>query len=226
MTHVLVERGYPGRGLLATRTGDGLLWFAYFLTGRSAGSRSRELVVLDNGDVQVRDTGDRPYDSLRHYTAVARRGSWCVVGNGDQVVPLAEDLAAGVGELQAASRHSYEPDPPIHTSRIWLAHSSASASDCLVGSARRSVRGGDGADRTLLDVAQLTTGTGVLMTTYDGSVTDVRGTSAALDVVVLAASGEELLAEIWAALNPARRVAAVILRPDRHASPALFVGAD
>ena len=218
LTEVLRERGYPGRGCLAARTGDGRLQFGYFLTGRSAASRSRELIVLDAagdpGDLQVRDTSAGPHDALRHYVAAARRGPWCVVGNGDQVVPLAEDLAAGTAALDAWRRHTFEPDPPIFTSRIWLAHSTAGDVDCLVGHARRSDRGDGGTDLALASIQTLAPGTGVLLTTYDGSVTEVRAATAVVDVAVAAESGDELLAELWAVLDPGLRVAAVILRPD------------
>jgi IMP cyclohydrolase len=223
LAEVLSGRGYPGRGCLATRTQDGVLHFAYFLTGRSQASRARALAVLPSGDLQVRDTGHGPHDGLRHYTAVARRGSWFVVGNGDQVVPLAEDLARGVSEVRAGQAHAFEPDPPIFTPRIWMAHSSASDVDCLLGFARRSARGDGRTDRTLIQVESLIPGTGILMTTYDGSASEVHTTPSASDVTVDAVSGQRLLTEVWAGLDYGLRVAAVVLQPgDSRAEPLLI----
>lgn len=72
---------------------------------------SPELADADRGE----------HDALRHYVALARRGAWWVLGNGDQVVPIADDLAGGADLATAWGRHTFEPDPPIYTPRIWLA---------------------------------------------------------------------------------------------------------
>lgn len=210
----LQERPYPGRGCLVARTEDGVLRFVYFLTGRSSASRSRELVVSDNGDLEVRDTSAGSHDSLRHYTALARRADWCVLGNGEQVVPLAQDLAAGVGELGAWQRHAFEPDPPILTPRIWVAHSRTAAFDCLLGIARSSSRGEGLTDRVLLVLESVPAGTGVLLSTYTGTITDVRTAASAVDVQVTASDADGLLGDVWGALDPALRVGAATVRPD------------
>jgi hypothetical protein len=119
LKELLGTRPYPGRGLAVAKTRQGALQVVYFLTGRSDASRSRAIAILPNGDVAVQDTTSTScHDALRHYVAVARRQNWLVVGNGDQVVPLAEDLAGGTSITAAWSRHSNEPDPPIYTSRI------------------------------------------------------------------------------------------------------------
>jgi hypothetical protein len=52
------------------------------------------------------------------------------------------------------------------------------------------------------------------VTTYDGSATTLHATSHPVDITVTATSGEQLLADIWAALDPRLRIAAVVLRPD------------
>lgn len=206
---VLAARPYPGRGLLLARTADGELGVVYFLTGRSEGSRARALRVLDGGDVAVGDTSAGPHDALRHYVAVARRGSRLVVGNGDQVVPIAEALDAGQPVHVAWAAHSYEPDPPICTSRIWVVCDDDDDADGVLGVAKRSARGGDGTDRLLWSVGALGAGTAVVMTTYDGGVQDVRSTAAPVDAAAPAASLADLLDGVWEALDPALRVAAL-----------------
>lgn len=116
---ILGTRGYPGRGCVSARLADGRLYLAYFLTGRSEASRSRTVELQPSGDVQVRDTSGGDHDDLRHYVAAVRREGWTVVGNGDQVEPLASALAAGKDPASAWAEHTYEPDPPIFTPRIW-----------------------------------------------------------------------------------------------------------
>jgi IMP cyclohydrolase-like protein len=98
VSQTLESRPYPGRGCLAARSGNSRLSLVYILTGRSAASRNRKLIILDNGDVAVRDTAGTAlrHDLLRHYVAAARRRDWLVIGNGDQVVPRDESLASGL----------------------------------------------------------------------------------------------------------------------------------
>ena len=219
---VLADRPYPGRGVLLARADDGALGVVYFLTGRSEGSRRRALAVRPGGDVAVEDTSAGPHDALRHYVAVARRGTWLVVGNGDQVVPLAESLSSGESVPQAWSAHTYEPDPPIFTTRAWVALDSSSAADGVVGAARRSGRGDDGTDHLAWTAGHVAPGTGVLMTTYDGSTSEVRSTAAPVDVAAPAATLEALLDKVWEALDPALRVAALAVAAGSPDAPPLL----
>jgi len=220
----LHDRPYPGRGCVAAATSDGRLWFVYFLTGRSPASRCRDLNPLPGGDLQVRDTSDGAHDALRHYVAYARRGPWTVIGNGDQVIPLAEDLAGGASELSAWHRHDYEPDPPICTPRIWMAQH-ASTPYVVAGWARRSNRGDGASEHGLLSIPALPPGSGVLLTTYDGTREDPRSSATPLDVTVTADSGEQLLEQVWDRLDPDLRVAAVAVRPGQSAGTALLTHA-
>lgn len=215
---MLQSRPYPGRGVLAARRGDDELVFVYFLTGRSAASRSRRLDVLSNGDVAVVDTtGVGEFDALRHYVAGAQRVDWVVVGNGDQVVPIAEALAAGDEPLAAWSSHTYEFDPPIFTSRIWAAtRPGESRRECILGFARRSERRDAGVDRVAWSV-ELAPGTGVLMTTYDGTVDAVHATDRPVSVDIDAETVDGVLDEVWSALTEVR-VAAFAVVPDRFRS--------
>ena len=212
LADALRDRSYPGRGCLAARLADDSLWFTYFLTGRSDASRSRALEQHAGGDMHVVDTrsgGER--DALRHYVAAARRGRWTVVGNGDQVEPLVDALAASVEPAAAWAEHTFEPDPPIFTPRIWIC---ADAEErVLVGSARRSTRPDGSADRGLWMPETLAPRSGVLITTYAGTVEHVVTSGLPLDVEVQAATGEELLDVTWDALEPSVRVAAFVAQP-------------
>lgn len=212
LVDALGDRPYAGRGCLAARLADGSLWFAYFLTGRSKASRSRALEQHADGDVRVVDTrSGGQHDALRHYVAAARRGHWTVVGNGDQVEPLVDALAASVEPAAAWAAHTFEPDPPIFTPRIWIC---ADAQErVLVGSARRSTRPDGSADRGLWMPETLAPRSGVLVTTYAGTAEDVITSGLPLDVGVEAATGEELLDVTWDALEPSLRVAAFVAQP-------------
>jgi IMP cyclohydrolase len=212
LTSALADRPYPGRGLVFGRLTSGEEFIAYFLTGRSEASRARRLEVRDSTDVAVVDTSGGPHDDLRHYLAVAQRGSWLVVGNGDQVGPLAERLAAGTSVLEAGADHTYEPDPPIFTPRIWLARHEQNASP-LLGYVRRSERPDGSADRVVCTSDLSAPGAAVLMTTYCGTITDVVTTMCPTSVTVGANSVGEVLTEMWEALDPDLRVAALSLNP-------------
>lgn len=222
LASVLADRPYPGRGVLLARADDGALGVVYFLTGRSEGSRRRALAVRAGGDVAVEDTSAGPHDALRHYVAVARRGTWLVVGNGDQVVPLAESLSSGESVAQAWGAHTFEPDPPICTTRIWVALDAASPADGVVGAAKRSGRGDDSTDHLAWTAGHVAPGTGVLMTTYDGSTSEVRSTAAPVDVAAPAASLEALLDQVWDGLDPALRVAALAVGAASPEAPPLL----
>ena len=212
LTDALGGRPYPGRGCVAARTGDGSLWFAYFLTGRSEASRSRALEPCGPDGVRVADTRDTgSHDALRHYVAASRRGVWTVVGNGDQVEPIADALAASVDPVTAWQAHTFEPDPPIFTPRVWIC---ADADErVLIGSARRSDRPDGSADRGVWMPDSIGRGSGVLITTYAGTANDVVTSGLPLDVVIDDAAGEGLLETVWDALDPSVRVAAFAVQP-------------
>lgn len=212
LVDALRDRPYAGRGCLAARLADGSLWFAYLLTGRSEASRSRALEQHPDGDIRVVDTrSGGEHDALRHYVAAARRGNWTVVGNGDQVEPLVDALAASVDPATAWAAHTFEPDPPIFTPRIWIC--SDAEERVLVGAARRSSRPDGSADRALWMPESIAPRSGVLVTTYAGTPENVVTSGLPLDVGIDVASGDELLDVTWDALEPSLRVAAFVARP-------------
>ncbi|MDQ2852083.1 MAG: IMP cyclohydrolase [Actinomycetota bacterium] len=222
LQNVLRSRPYPGRGCVAARTSLGDLVFIYFLTGRSAASKNRELSETTNGDIIVRDRSNSQHDALRHYCAAVRRGGWRVIGNGDQVEPIAASLAAGRDMLATWSEHTFEPDPPIFTSRIWMAHQDAGA-DCILGFARRSERSDGSVDRVAWVTDYLAPGSAVLMTTYGGSSDHVTSTPGPTAVTVAADSRSGVLDEVWQALHPDVKVAAFAVSPSDRSTGSLIV---
>lgn len=221
---VLGARPYPGRGCVAARLLDGRLALAYFLTGRSAASRSRALVRLPSGDLQVKDTSGGAHDALRHYVAGVRRPGWTVVGNGDQVAPFADALAAGTDPATAWAAHTYEPDPPIFTPRIAVALREADSA-LVLASARRSDRSEGGADRLLVLPEALPAGEGLLLTTYDGTVDAVVPSGVATSVLTSFGSVEALAQAVWTSLDPALAVACFAALVDDLAAATLLPGA-
>lgn len=211
---VLAARTYPGRGCLVLRTQTGLLTFAYFLTGRSNASRARTISVIERGDIIIRSTAGASDDPLRHYAAAVRRGRWTVIGNGDQVEVIANALASGESLTDSAAKHTFEPDPPIFTSRIWLAHEEGVTAS-HVGFAQRSSRAGGAPNRVIWSIDDLEPGEGVLMTTYDGTSDRVTTTSQPIDITTEAATPSDLAAEVWRILSPDLRVGIFAIIPGR-----------
>lgn len=211
LARALHARPHPGRGLVVGRLGSGTPFIVYFVTGRSAGSRARELRPRGPTDVEVADRSGGPVDHLRHYFAVVQRGSWLVVGNGDHVEPLAEALSAGTPAVEAWAAHTFESDPPIWTPRIWVAWDLTRAQAPLLGCARRSKRPGGAVDRVLWLSDVTEAGAGLLMTTYRGTAADVATTGEPADVVVEDSAGHEVLESVWQVLDPSLRVAALAL---------------
>lgn len=156
-----------------------------------------------------RTTSGGPHDDLRHHVAAVRRDRWTVVGNGDQVEPLASALDKGTDPASAWAAHTYEPDPPIFTPRIRLAVRHADGA-LLLGSARRSARPDGSADRLLLMPESLQAGEGVLLTTYEGTVKDVLTSGTPVDITTSAKDGDQLLEQVWSALHPDVAVTALV----------------
>ncbi|NLI54328.1 MAG: inosine monophosphate cyclohydrolase [Clostridiales bacterium] len=116
----LSENPYPGRGVLLGLTPDAKhAALAYFIMGRSAGSRSRAFVK--NGDdvgILMLDGGKIADTSLILYTPLRTLSDCTVVTNGDQTDTVCDALAAG-GSFEGALRtRTFEPDAPHFTPRV------------------------------------------------------------------------------------------------------------
>jgi len=205
---------YPGRGLAIGRDVDGVPFFSYWLTGRSAASQARELVVRER-EIIVRDTSGGPVDDLRHYTAATRGDDWVIVGNGTQVGELAA-ARARQPDLQVALRGlTYEPDPPIRTPRITAGATltSAGLTDVVIGAARPYDGAPELTEHPSLYAARIAPGTALTTTTYAGTADNVV-VNGRPEVTAIALPWSEITDLLWQSLQPSLRVAAITVRLD------------
>ncbi len=116
----LKNNPYPGRGIVLGLTPDAKnAALAYFIMGRSAGSRSRAF-VKDGDDVGIHmlDAGKIADTSLILYAPLRTLPGKTIVTNGDQTDTIRAALADG-GSFEGALRtRTFEPDAPHFTPRI------------------------------------------------------------------------------------------------------------
>lgn len=116
---LLSQNKYQGRGILLGATEKGLPVIAYFIMGRSQGSRSREF-YMQGAELRI---AHADADSLAHPELVLYRPmhileNSVIIANGDQSEEARIGLCAGKGLCDALAARRYEPDPPHFTPRI------------------------------------------------------------------------------------------------------------
>ncbi|PYC86577.1 hypothetical protein C7C46_05555 [Streptomyces tateyamensis] len=220
LTTLLSSNPYPGRGVLCARTRSGAVLGGYFLTGRSAASKDRALRV-DGDELLVGPVTPTGHDPLRHYAAAQCTADWLVFGNGEQVAQVTERLRSGASAAESLGGLEYEPDAPIRTSRITALLSRDGGRTAVLGAARPSTGGRLSTNVMTLAVQDLEPGEAVLLTTYRSDGRTVHVAAPFDETTVDATTGAELLDEIWSALNPGFRVAAVVLDPEKGPASAI-----
>ncbi|MEN6419031.1 MAG: IMP cyclohydrolase [Clostridiaceae bacterium] len=117
---LLGSHPYPGRGIVLGLSPDGTqAALAYFIMGRSAGSRSR--AFFKNGDdlfISMLDGGKIRDTSLILYTPLRTLNGRVVVTNGDQTDTIVTALESGGTFESALKTRRHEPDAPHFTPRI------------------------------------------------------------------------------------------------------------
>jgi IMP cyclohydrolase len=206
LSEALQKTDYPGRGIFIGRSPDnGKAVIAYFLTGRSEGSRNR-ILVSDGDGIRTEsfDASKLPDPSLYVYSAVRTCGGATVVTNGDQTDTVCSFLTQGKTFEDALRTRSFEPDPPINTPRI---SGIVYADGTYKLSILKSMPGRTSAVlRFFYEYMQPAAGTGHLIHTYkcDGNpVPSFEGEPVQTEI-----SGdiESLAGEIWETLNAERKV--------------------
>ena len=117
---LLKTNAYPGRGIVLGLTPDGKkAALAYFIMGRSAGSRSRAFVKKgDDLGIHMLDGGKIADTSLILYTPLRTLEQSVVVTNGDQTDTICAALSRGETFEAALRTRTFEPDGPHFTPRI------------------------------------------------------------------------------------------------------------
>ena len=117
---LLRDNSYPGRGILLGRSADNKrAVIAYFIMGRSAGSRNRVFEETADG-IRTRafDESKMTDPALLIYHPVRTVGDTTIVTNGDQTDTIRDGLLRGEVFAQSLRRRSFEPDAPHYTPRI------------------------------------------------------------------------------------------------------------
>lgn len=219
---VLGGNPYPGRGIVCARTLDGTVVGCYFVTGRSAASREREIRHTPSGELTVAAKQDVGFDPLRHYVAVTASPQWLVLGNGAQVSTVAERLAQGQPPTVALDDLEHEPDGPIFTDRITAVMERPAGRSAVLGAARRSALGRPGSGIVTMTVRDMQPGDAVMLTTYFSDGEKIAGGQPFIEARCAANDAAALLDEVWSSLNPAYRVAALVLPVSAAPSDALI----
>ncbi|HML67931.1 MAG TPA: IMP cyclohydrolase [Clostridia bacterium] len=198
---------YPGRGIILGQTPDGTqAVLAYFIMGRSAGSRSRAFKKDgDNLAIRMLDGGKIADTSLIFYTPLRTRAHAVVVTNGDQTDTICAALAEGKTVEDALATRTFEPDAPHFTPRIsgMLDFSDGFSYKLSI------LKSGDAEGKTTLRQTfayEPLAGTGHLIHTYAGDGDVLPSFSGEPVAVEMQNDCAAFAQALWNALNPENRV--------------------
>jgi IMP cyclohydrolase len=206
--HRLKSNPYPGRGIVTGLDASGRYAVQlYFITGRSAGSRNRVLVIED-GDVRTQpfDEAARTDDPNVYYRAITSAGDRHIVSNGNHTDVIAGYLTSGRSFEAAVLSTSYETDAPNYTPRIaGLADLRGSRPVLHLASAAR----GTTVDvlHSIYTYGALDRGAGYCLTTYRGDGDPLPSFTERPFEFPLNGTPEEAAAELWDLLPADKRVA-------------------
>ena len=204
---VLKNNPYPGRGIVLGLTPDGKkAVLAYFIMGRSAGSRSRAFVK--NGDdigIHMLDGGKIADTSLILYTPLRTLEKTIVVTNGDQTDTVCAGLASG-GTFEAALKtRTFEPDAPHFTPRISGMLTFGEAFSYKLSILKAGDTEGKTTLRQTFDYEPLA-GTGHFIHTYQGDGAVLPSFSGEPVAVTIPNEFATFADGLWSALNPDNKV--------------------
>ena len=203
----LGQNAYPGRGIVLGTTPDGTkAALAYFIMGRSAGSRSRAFVKNGNDlGIHMLDGGKIADTSLILYAPLRTMSRITVVTNGDQTDTICASLAEGKTFEDALMTRTFEPDAPHFTPRISsMLEFSGSFSYKL-----SILKAGDAAGTTTLRQTfayEPLAGTGHLIHTYAGDGKTLPSFSGEPVAMAVLDDCGAFAQALWSALNPENRV--------------------
>lgn len=202
----LTRNRYPGRVIVFRSTRPGHLESIIMLTGRSPASRARTLDLAEQGNivVQARATDGGRHDELRHYPAAIADAAGVVIANGDHSLPLHAALRDGDFDSRIAEV-TYEPDPPINTSRLTVSYS-LSSQRIVASINAAATTGHDAAPVSVrFDARAGDLGDWLVLSTYLSDGTEIEPN---YQFTRVGFETGDPLAETWAAADTEYRVAA------------------
>ncbi len=202
---------YPGRGIVVGRDETGkYLIQVYWVTGRSEKSRNRIFDAdYDAGRLftEAADAAKMMDPSLVIYNAMRERGSFYIVGNGDQTDTVAD--SPHLPHLNTALQgRIYEPDSPNFTQRI-TAVCVLQARPCVQMSILRKSVIGETCDRMFYEFV-LKPGCGYCIMTYAGDGDPLPPFRAEPLLMPLCGSMIDIANAYWNALNESNRVSLAV----------------
>lgn len=204
----LRDNPYPGRGIIIGLDASGRYAVQlYWLTGRSAGSRNR-ILVIEGGEIltQPFDIAARTDDPNIYYRAIASTGSLHVVTNGNHTDLIIDHLKQGGSFEDAMQRTSYETDAPNFTPRIaGLTDLSGPRPAFYLAHARKG--DSDAAIHGIYAYEEVAPGHGYCLHTYAENGDPLPSFSDSPYEIELLGTPEAAASDIWELLPADRRVA-------------------
>ena len=199
---------YPGRGIIMGLSEDGHTAIAaYFIMGRSAGSRNRVFEKTETG-IRTRafDESILPDPSLYIYTPVLAIDNYLIVTNGDQTDTIATHIQNN-GSFETALRtRTYEPDP-LRTPRVsGIMRFNENGFSYKLSILKCVDESCEACGRYFFEYAQPIAGVGYFLHTYSQNEDEVISFQGEPVPVSVSGSIDNFTENIWYALNEDNRV--------------------
>ena len=204
---ILEQNAYPGRGIVLGLTPDSThAALAYFIMGRSAGSRSRAFVKQgDDIGIHMLDGGKIADTSLILYAPLRTMHRATIVTNGDQTDTIFDAIKAGKSFEDALRTRSFEPDGPHFTPRISGMQSFLDGYNYKLSILKAADRDGTATLRQTFDY-ETVAGTGHFIHTYQTDGVVLPSFSGEPVAVTLPDEMETFADALWNALNAENKV--------------------
>jgi IMP cyclohydrolase len=204
----LSASAYPGRGIIMGLSAGGLTAVAaYFIMGRSAGSRNRAFIKTKSGIcTRAFDEAILPDPSLYVYAPVLAMDNYLIVTNGDQTDTIAAHIKGNSSFEMALRARAYEPDS-LRTPRIsGLMDLNENNFNYKLSIIKSADDAGEACGRFFFEYAQPAAGAGHLLHTYGESNNEVISFQGEPVPVSVSGSIGIFTDNIWRALNEENRV--------------------
>lgn len=203
----LKQCSYPGRGIIAGRSGDGnFAVAAYFIMGRSENSRNRIFIETEDGiRTEAFDPKKLTDPSLIIYHPVRVYKDTTIVTNGDQTDTIRDSLVKGKDYIDALRQREFEPDAPNYTPRISAVIDNRTGIYAL--SILKSLQGNpDCCQRSFFEYDSPVSGYGHFIHTYQQDGEPLPSFAGEPELVRIAGGIDEFTSLLWDSLNQENKV--------------------